>query len=944
MLWFAALVAVLCAGAAPAHGQSTGRVLGDVTDAETGRAIAGADVWIVGHSLRTITDEDGRFVLAGVPPGERAIHVEMIGYRALTLQQVRVRAGHPYEVSIQMTPVPVQVEGLVVESERVRLVEPEVTVSHQIVVGRELRSLPIDHIDEAIELTPGVTGGHFRGGRMGQEVHVVDGLAFKNQLEGSTQGAALELSPTSLEEIDVVTGGFGAEHGSALSGVVNLVTRRGNPERWQGRASARTDQWAPDGMFHGFTGVSLSAGGPLRLLSERSTLFVDVLAQAMGDADPRARGLTCVRPQDASAELGDRIQTLREAAPELYCPYERDRLPSQQGDRLIGFARLDSPIGEDLTFTGALLYNRAQRELYTPELKYSDEYLLGQRSNGALAQAALDWTAHASGRARHLTARAAVMRLDRHLGLIDPTWREDHVSLGGFSPGGFDFLGEDFVHAGIREQLTSGRAVPGYLEPDTPTGTPFGPAADGLFQAGGSGIANWSRTEFVGGDLVGEVLHADGSVVRAGASARVYRVQTYERVQAWLPGSSLNYARFFPATVSGFGEYRMIIGQSFQAQFGFRLETFRSGVGVSLDEASPLAPQVDSGWNLIFMPRIGFAGVVPGTEDRLSFRLNYGRVAQPPDFRYFLDTTIGDSLRTDIRRQGNPNLGFEQGRSYEIGLSYLLTDAVGLTVTGFRKELLNLVSGRIRFAADSIGDPHYTTGDHGEVNGVELSARARFPGLSLQLGYALQKAVGVGTGVLADSVVEAERRVEFPLAFDRRHAIDAAFFFGQAADQPASRWAASLTATVSSGYPLDRTVTDSDLASRPTYLPWTAVLDLRASRDMGGLPGCASCAWRVTLDARNLLGRDNVIALRRGTASLAPSVAYLDSVAAQVTLPEPIPRESERYSAHIDLDDDGVITRTEFETARFAAALDREDPSLYFGEPRQVRIGLEVTF
>jgi hypothetical protein len=59
---------------------------------------------------------------------------------------------------------------------------------------------------------------------------------------------------------------------------------------------------------------------------------------------------------------------------------------------------------------------------------------------------------------------------------------------------------------------------------------------------------------------------------------------------------------------------------------------------------------------------------------------------------------------------------------------------------------------------------------------------------------------------------------------------------------------------------------------------------------------------------------------------------------------EPIPVESQRYSSVIDLNQDGLISASEFTTARFAAALDASDPSLYFGEPLQVRLGLEFTF
>lgn len=938
------LALALCALASPALAQGSGRVLGEVTDSATGAPIMGASISIVGREQpRTITNDAGRFILTAVPLGRQDFLIEMIGYRPTTLEGVQVRSGQAVQLTASLVVAPIEVPGVTVQGERVRLIEPEVVASHEVVLGRELRELPVDAIEEAIELTPGVSDGHFRGGRVGQETYVVDGLALKNQLEGSTQGAALELAPSSLEEIEVLTGGFGAEYGSALSGVVSLVTRRGSTERWESAASIRTDHWAPESLFQGFTGVSANAGGPVSFLGEGSTLFVDVLAQGMGDADPRARGLACVAPGDGDALLDARIAQLRETAPALYCPYSDASLPQQQGDKMIGFLRFDRPLASTLNLTTSLLYNRTQQELYTPELKYADEYRLGQRSQGALGQVALDWSRHVMGRAVHLTARGAAMRLDRHLGVVDPVWRDEHTTIAGVSLSPFEFLGEEFVHEPINEQLASGFPVPGYVAPVGMLGSPFGPAGEGLFVTeGGSGIANWSRTEFVGGDVVGEMLHADGALVRAGANTRFYRVQTYERVQSWLPGSSLNYALFFPATVSGFGEYRMVIAEEFQVQFGLRLEMFRSGIGVSRDPDDFLAPIVDTEWKWSLMPRIGFAGAIPGSDGRASFKLNYGRVAQPPDFRFFLDTTIGDSLRTDIRRQGNPNLGFEEGRSYEIAGSYLVTPSVGLTVTAFRKELLRLVSGGIRFEGAEEGT--FSTGDHGTVHGIEFSTRARWQAVAMRLSYALQKAEGVTSGVFGgDSAVDQNQTITYPLSFDRRHAIDASVFYGRAAGDKDSPWSVGLTSTVHSGYPFDRRAAAGAVAARASYLPWTAVLDLRASRDVGTF-GCEACRWRVMIDGRNLLGRDNVIALRRDNASLAPSVASLDSIADGFSIAEGIPRESARYSAHADIDADGVITPDEFRTARWAAALDRSDPSLFFGEARQVRLGLEVSF
>lgn len=919
-------------------------MIGTVSDSATGSPIAGAEVSIAGRpQLHTTTAPDGRFILAAVPLGTQDLVVEMVGYRTLTLRDIRVRSGTPIELTVALVGTPFEVEEIVVQSERLRVVEPEVVASHEILLGRELRELPLDAIEEAIELAPGVSDGHFRGGRVGQETYVVDGLAIRNQLEGSEHGSPLELAPSSLEEIEVVTGGFGAEHGSALSGVVSLVTRRGDPRSWQGSASMRTDQWAPEEVFHGFTLFDVNGGGPVSFLGSGTTLFLDLLAQGMGDADPRARGLACLRDGDGDAALDARIDQLRDEAPGLYCPYAAETLPHQHGDKLIGFARLDRPLFAEVEMTASLLLNRTQQELYTPELKYADRYRLGQRSQGGLAQLSFDWTRHVAGRAVHFIARGAAMRLDRHLGVIDPEWRDGRTLVAGISPGSFEFLGEDFVHTPVNDQLASGRSVPGYVAPDGVVGTPFGAAGDGLFiTEGASGIANWSRTELLGGDLVGEMFRTDGALMRAGASTRFFRVQAYERAQAWLGGSSLSYARFFPATATAFGEYRLIVAEQFQIQFGLRVEAFRSGIGLPEDPDDFAAPLADSEWKWSVLPRIGFAGAIPATDGRGAFRLSYSRVAQPPDFRFFLDTTIGDSLRSDIRRQGNPALGFEEGRAYELGGSWLFSPSVGLTVTAFRKDLLKLVSGAITF--DGGDQAFFSTGDRGTVNGIEASLRARSDAFALRLGYTLQKATGISSGAFeGDSIVDDDFTVEYPLSFDRRHAIDASLFYGQAAGLTASPWSAGATATLHSGYPFDRRVAAGVEQANETYLPWNAVLDLRATRDVGRF-ACGSCEWRVTLDARNVLGRENVIALRRDNATLAPSVATLDSIAEATPFPGDVPRESPRYSASADVNQDGVIDEAEYRTARFAAALDRNDPSLYYGEARQVRLGLEVRF
>src|SRR5687768_1286303 len=441
----AVLLCVTALMPALAAAQATGSIVGVVLDAQTRAPIPGVEIRIVNLPQRTTSGPDGRFVLGAVPSGERDLRAERIGYQPQIIERVPVRTARAADIRIELQPGAIALPGVVVRAERVRLIEPEISTTHEVVVAREIRELPVDRVDQVIELTTGVSEGHFRGGRVGQEVYVVDGLSLKNQFEASTAGLLLELSPSSLEEVDVITGGFGAAYGGALSGVVSYVTRRGNQERWQGRTALSTDQWAPTSIMRGFTSWSLSADGPVPLLGRGTTIFADVLAQGFLDAEPRASGLTCLSPGLADDSLASQISTLLndDATRGLICPYTSEMLPNQQGDKYITFARLDRPFGA-FNLMASLLRNRNQRELYTQEFKYNPTYQLGQSGTGTLANVSLEWLDHGATRARSLVARVAALRLDRYLGVIDPEWRNSRTTIAGFSPERFQFIGEEF--------------------------------------------------------------------------------------------------------------------------------------------------------------------------------------------------------------------------------------------------------------------------------------------------------------------------------------------------------------------------------------------------------------------------------------------------------------------------------------------------------------------
>jgi len=942
----------------PARAQTTGRIQGSVIDISNGQPLAGVLIRIDALDQSTLSSEAGRFVLAGLPAGKHDVRVQLVGYKPLDLQSVVVAASRASELALELEPTAVPVEPLRVEAERVPLIEPEVSETREIVRGKALRELPVTTVSEAVELTTGVSDGHFRGGRVGQETYLVDGMAIKNQVEGATEGQGLQFSPTALSEIEVITGGFGAEYGSSLSGVVSYTTRRGDPERWSGAGQFLTDRLSPEDASVGQSTLNLTAGGPLRFLGDGATLFADLQLQGLQDAEPRARGLTCVQTGDADAEVAAAIEGYQSSpvtAP-LYCPYEQPGLPYQQGDGLIGFLRFDKRFSTRFNLAATLLRNRFQRELYTPELKYNPGSQLGRSTEAWMGALILDHVTQKNGHAINLTARLALQRLDRYLGVVDPAQVRDRSTVLGFGLSDFDFAGESFVRLPIEQQLDSVVAVPGYEAPGGITGSPFGAAAEGIFTTtGSSGLAAYSRSDFLGTDLVGELITADGNSYRAGFQGKFYQVETYERTRAYLAGSAPNYARFYPTTLAGYLDASIRPDPLFTITAGVRVEGFQSGLDFSLDRSDFLAPVASADWKLNVTPRLGVAGAFRNSAGRSAFRFNYARVAQPPDFQFFIDNTIGDSLRTDVRRQGNPNLAFEQGNAFEAGFSQLFGDVVGLEVTAYMKNLTDLVTGSISLGGSAPGQ--FTTGDKGTVKGLELTLRGRWPGFGLSAGYALAEATGITSGAFDDSgTVPPGATAEFPLPFDRRHTFDASVFLGRAASAteaapPGGGLAGSplglvVTARIRSGYPLYSGVQDLDPSiDEDQKLPWTSVFDARFTWRFANLPGCEGCALRLVVDGKNLFGTDNVIALRRDSGRLAPSPdTVLDLAGRPVTSTFPIPRESERYSPLVDLNGNGLITATEFQTARFAAALDATDPSLLFGEPRQLRLGLEVAF
>ena len=246
-------IALLLAAAALAPSailaQGSGRVIGVVRDRETGQPVEGATLLLAGTPRVQLTDNAGRFVFLGMTLGDFVLVVRRVGYEALSVRG-RVSGAAPSELTILLhaTATPTLGEIEVTARPFQRIDEPATV---QTVDRQQLRLAPVTTLTDVIDIQAGVADGHFRGGRTGQAILMIDGLDVRDQFALSELGTTMDLSPTAIEELSVVTGGFGAQYGNALSGVVDVATRSGSPHHWETRASLSGGQLLPDRIGYG---------------------------------------------------------------------------------------------------------------------------------------------------------------------------------------------------------------------------------------------------------------------------------------------------------------------------------------------------------------------------------------------------------------------------------------------------------------------------------------------------------------------------------------------------------------------------------------------------------------------------------------------------------------------------------------------------------------------
>ena len=223
--------------------QERGTIRGAVVDERTGEGLPGANVILKGTYYGAASDVEGQVLIERVNPGSYTLEITLLGYTPMQFTDFRVEPGGTARFRAPLKETVLTLDQDVVIIGEKPLFNIEETASRRTVGQEEIQAAAITSVQSVVALQPGVVYAdneiHIRGGRTHENAYLLDGISVQDQLAGT--GFGLQLSPTAIKEVEVITGGYNAEYGQATSGIVSITTREGG-DRYSGSVGYRSDQ------------------------------------------------------------------------------------------------------------------------------------------------------------------------------------------------------------------------------------------------------------------------------------------------------------------------------------------------------------------------------------------------------------------------------------------------------------------------------------------------------------------------------------------------------------------------------------------------------------------------------------------------------------------------------------------------------------------------------
>jgi outer membrane receptor protein involved in Fe transport len=731
---------------------TTGKIVARAVDKKTGEALPSVNVVIVGTAIGGTTNTEGWLTIINVPPGSYNVRSTIIGYASQLTTNVIVSADLTTNLKFEMNETSIELGNEVVIVAERPMIRKDETSKMSVISAETFSDMPIASFQQIVALQAGfVTDGsgdiHARGGRSGELVYLVDGVPTRDPLSG---GMGTQLDKYAIQELQVLTGGFSAEYGQALSGVVNIVTKEGGT-KYNARLEYESGQ-LNESPYHTENALALDYMG----------LNPD------GTISPRTDDKGTLIKNIPSAYKQQTLEGTQSLNPDV-------NMPGQVSLMVSG----PMPLIPALKFFATA---RSENALYQSPWGYNKE----RETNAKISYLLGDFKFSFSDR-----------RLWRRYKSYSHTWKyvpegygenKETTSRENFS---VNYFPSNETNATLNlsyNDRQSGRYTPGKYAIFSPDGILL--ESNYIKNTGNQFLQSGDLGNFSDNDLQTYIAKLDIStqidhynMIKTGAEITSHDINRLAYSQPW-KGGSWGYENFrkYPLEVAAYVQDKLEMG-SFIINAGLRFDYLDvkdtqwpsvTSPGGFLDDTLKqwiIVNEIPAKTRMQISPRLGIA--FPITE-RTVFYSSYGHFFQRADYleMYALrDPSIPNAF------VGNPGIEPQKTVAFEFGVRQQLGEHYTIEIGSYFKDITNLVGSTYR----TVFPYNYTIYDnsnYGKVNGLDVTLTKR---MSSYFGGSLTYTYSVAKGNESDptegyadyrgvNAILRPKRV-FYLDFDRRHVL-----------------------------------------------------------------------------------------------------------------------------------------------------------------------------
>ncbi len=906
----------------------TGRIRGRVTDGKTGEPLIGANIVVEGTMLGAATDVKGEYLITNVPPGKQTLVVSYVGYQTQKKTDVLVIIDQTITEDFRLLPAMVEMGVVEVRAKREAIVRTDPTTSRYMTT-EEFAKMPVATLADIIRLQAGVVtspayGQHLRGGRPDEVMYYVDGVATSDPLFGYQ---AARVNSEATAEVVVISGGFDAEYGEAMSGVIQIITKEGR-NFTQGRVRWTTDEVFPKTLNFGDNRYEASIGGPLLGYKPLRYFFSGELYFA-DDYNPMRYKLSHQNRQDY---------------------------------KLTGKLTYAIPVGQGLKFTADGYVAREQYEIYPYDresenhlgFKYNLDHFLSRRERVRKFNLSAN---HMLTKSTVYTVRMSYFGNERMIGVrdLERETKERDFSMRFWED--YIFKAEDTVR---KDSTVLFKPMPGYIEQSkSNTNNPWG--VYNLFY----GYGDYRYFQLHWADvftLKGDITHNVGKVheFKMGGELRQNYLHRRYNSLPWDPNPFVDFYDVSPLGAAIFVQDRMDF-EDLVVRIGVRLDyldpkTYKRANPGDIEDTSTVRALV----KYKISPRLGISFPVT---TRTKFRFSYGHFFQTPAYHFLYDNISSAAYARGNQIIGNVDLRAQQTIAYELGLEQQIGDVVIVDATAYYKDVFDLMGVRYQPAVP-MGYYPIVNEEYGNIKGLEVGLQKLESGYwRARLSYALSIARGTasyayewyyeryryGIDPVTGEEMEPPRR-DYALDFDERHNAKLSLgceFPNDFTFIPFRLFNGSVLFNYGSGLPYSPREVGRLNAGRLTVernsarMPARFTCDLNAAKyfQFGRLKLGFTCVVANLFDAQ-------VVQWVYGHTGRPDDDGYIAgySPANWVLDPDVTLLNRSKYNPVRDINHDGYITDEEEYVAYKLAYLDFVNNPVNYGPPRQIKVGFIFEF